>query len=158
MRDSIVIPGRVASQFEEEMKTKQKELRTAEFDLELALGELEDDWVMDEDRNGSDAVQRVRDRAKDAQDRVDRLCKQMPANVLSSDDETTDESGDLPILSAQGTQADGDDSQLTRQQREHTCSEACDNTCSQALALHQEQQIWQAALPSSQHERAHALS
>ena len=54
MRDSIVIPGRVASQFEEEMKSKQKELRTAEFDLELALGELEDDWVMDEDRNGSD--------------------------------------------------------------------------------------------------------
>jgi hypothetical protein len=98
-----------------EMKSKEKELRTAEFDLELALGELDDDWVMDEERNGPDAVQRVRDRAKYAQARVHRLRQQMQENVLSSDDESTDGSGDIRnILSAQGTQADGDDSQLTR--------------------------------------------
>jgi hypothetical protein len=48
--------------------------------------------------------------------------------------------------------------EVHQQLQEHTCSQACDNTFSKALALHQEQQIWQAALASSQHERAHALA
>lgn len=74
---------------------------------------------MDEERRGTDAVQRVRDNAKAAQARVHRLRKQMQQNILSSDDESEDgPGGDHRILNTQGTQADDQDSQLTRQQRE----------------------------------------
>lgn len=101
------------------MQRLQRDLSSAERDLDLALAELEDEWKMDEDHRRADTVQRVRDNVKEAQSLVDKVRNEIQ-HSMSSDDESGDEpSGDQRMLSTQGTQVDDQDSQLTRQPCEH---------------------------------------